>query len=127
MRAAAIYTRISFNPKKGVDADAEHEAGDTHHGGDRLGVARQQTACRQLADRLGWRVAAEFEDDDISAYSGKRRPGFEALLEAMKNGDVSGVVVWHTDRLYRSLKDLERLIDVAQVAGVQIESVESGQ
>jgi site-specific DNA recombinase len=106
---AAIYTRISDDPT-----------------GREAGVDRQLNACRELAGRLGWEIVEVFSDNDISAYNGKRRPGFEALLTAMKAGRFSGLVVWHVDRLYRSMKDLERLIDIAEVGEVQINSVNSG-
>jgi site-specific DNA recombinase len=106
---AAIYVRISLDQN-----------------GDRLGVERQLADCRDLADRLGWEVVAELDDNDLSAYSGKRRPGFEALLDAMKNGTVTGVLCWHTDRLYRSMKDLEQLIDIADAQRVSIKTVQGG-
>ena len=47
-----------------------------------------------------------FDDNDISAYSGKTRPGFEAMLAAMKDGEFDALLCWHTDRLYRSMADL---------------------
>jgi DNA invertase Pin-like site-specific DNA recombinase len=80
-----------------------------------------------LADRLGWEVAAHFDDNDTSAYNKrKRRPGYEALLDAMKAGEVEAVICWHTDRLYRRLGDLERLIEVAEAARVDIRTVQGG-
>src|SRR6478609_4559422 len=106
---AAVYTRISED-----------------HTGQGLGVTRQLEDCTALADRLGWDVVARFDDNDISAYNGKHRPGFEALLDAMKRGEVDALICWHTDRLYRSMKDLERLIEIADVAGVQIRTVNGG-
>lgn len=47
---AAIYTRISK---------------DLTLGG--LGVARQLKDCRAMAERNGWQVISEFEDNDVSA------------------------------------------------------------
>ncbi len=106
----AIYTRLSKDDNN-----------------DELGVTRQLKACTALADRLGWTVAARFTDDDVSAYDKrKRRPGFETLLQAIKNGDVDALIVWHVDRLYRSMRDLERVIDVAEVARIQLRTVNSG-
>ena len=75
---AAIYTRISQDST-----------------GQQLGVTRQLEDCRALADQLGWRVVARYDDNDISAYSGKRRPGFEAMLTAMKVGEFGAVICWH--------------------------------
>lgn len=108
----AIYTRISQDTAKD---DQE-----------RQGVQRQAEACHELADKLGWQVSEVFEDNDISAYSGKKRPRFEALLKAIKHGEVDALICWHPDRLYRSMKDLERLIDIADEARVQIRTVNGG-
>jgi DNA invertase Pin-like site-specific DNA recombinase len=103
---AAIYTRISRDTT-----------------GEAAGVDRQLRACTELAEQLDWDVAAVFSDNDISAYSGKTRPGFEALLDALKRSEVDALIVWHTDRLYRTLKDLVRLLDVA----AEIRTVRSGE
>jgi len=106
---AAVYTRISNDPKL-----------------QGLGVARQLDDCRALAGRLGWEVVAEFDDNDVSAFSGRRRPGFEAMLKAMAGGEFGALLCWHTDRLYRSMRDLERLIDIAESNRVQIRTVQGG-
>jgi site-specific DNA recombinase len=106
----AIYTRISADQT-----------------GERLGVTRQLDDCLALAEQLGWDVVARFDDNDISAFNGKHRPGFEALLDAMKRREIDAVLCWHTDRLYRSMKDLERLIEIADAARVQIRTKQSGE
>jgi DNA invertase Pin-like site-specific DNA recombinase len=41
------------------------------------------------------------------------------LLDAMKDGTVNGLLCWHTDRLYRSMRDLERLIEVADATAAK--------
>jgi DNA invertase Pin-like site-specific DNA recombinase len=92
-RAAAIYVRISRD-KVGAG----------------LGVERQETDCRELAARLGWAVVEVFADNDLSAYSGKARPRYRAMLEAIRAGRVGAVLAWHTDRLHRSPVELERYI-----------------
>ncbi|HYZ02002.1 MAG TPA: recombinase family protein, partial [Candidatus Binatia bacterium] len=56
---AGIYTRISM---------------DRVGGG--LGVERQEQDCRELCGRRGWEVAETYRDNDISAYSGKKRPAY---------------------------------------------------
>src|SRR6478752_7626054 len=105
----AIYVRISQ---------------DTN--GERLGVTRQLEDCLALAAELGWQVAARYDDNDLSAFDGRYRPGFEALLDAMKTGQVDALICWHVDRLYRSMRDLERLIEIADAARVQIRTVQGG-
>jgi site-specific DNA recombinase len=104
-----VYTRISDD-----------------HTGEGLGVQRQLTDCTGLADRLGWEVVRHYDDNDISAYNGKTRPGFEAMLAAMSNGEFGALICWHPDRLYRSMRDLERVIDIADERGVQLRTVTAG-
>ena len=113
MTDACLYSRISSDP----DAD-------TDEGG--LGVARQEQDCRALADRFGWTVAYVYSDNDISAYNGKTRPACEEMLDAIGRGQYDVLVCWHTDRLYRSIKDMERVIEVCDEAGVPIRTVNGG-
>lgn len=105
----AVYTRISQDST-----------------GERAGVQRQRDDCYKLAKSLGWKVVTEFDDNDLSAFSGKVRPGFEAMLDGMKRGEFDALLCWHPDRLYRSMKDLERLIEVADARRVQIRTVNGG-
>src|SRR5215218_7324681 len=78
-----------------------------------LGVDRQEADCRQLAERLGWKVVGVYVDNDISAYSGKRRPQYEEMLREIGAGRVKGVLAWHTDRLHRRATELEEFVTVA--------------
>ncbi|BCO97645.1 recombinase family protein [Mycobacterium intracellulare] len=107
--SAAIYMRISQDRT-----------------GAGLGVDRQEQECRKLAERLGWKVADVYADNDISAYSGKRRPGYEALLSAIRSGAVHGVLAWHPDRLHRSPRELETYIDACDKHGVETHTVQAG-
>ena len=103
---AAVYTRIS--------QDAT---------GQRAGVTRQLEDCEALADRLGWEVTHRYGDNDLSAYSGPTRPGFEAMLTALADNEFGAVICWHPDRLVRSMKDLERLIAIADGGRVKLRTV----
>ena len=91
-----------------------------------LGVERQRKDCLILAERLGWTVADTYSDNDISAYSGKRRPQYERLLSDISSGVVTGLLTWHPDRLNRSPLELERLIDILERNGVSVQSVTAG-
>ncbi|MFI5259498.1 MAG: recombinase family protein [Candidatus Limnocylindrales bacterium] len=109
MTPAAIYCRIS--------SDRE---------GDGLGVERQRADCEALAKRLGWTVAATYIDDDRSAYSGKPRPAYRQLLEAIDAGTVSAVLAWHPDRLHRSPRELEGFIDLVERHGTAVQTCTAG-
>lgn len=106
---AAIYVRIS--------KDSE---------GLGLGVERQEKACRELADRLGVEVVDTYADNDISAYSGKRRPEFDRLNDDMRAGRFDTVLAWHPDRLTRRTRELEDLIDTLEACKVTVHTVQAG-
>ena len=100
--AAAVYARISS------DQD-----------GTALGVKRQLVDCRKLAEQLGWTIGEEYVDNDISAYSGRKRPAYEAMLEDIAAGRRDAVVVYHADRLTRRPIELEQFLEVVTAAGVR--------
>lgn len=91
-----------------------------------LGVERQRDDCAALAARLGWSVVGIYEDNDISAYSGKHRPGYRRLLDDIKAGNLDAVLAWHNDRLHRSPRELEEYIDVCEPRGIVTRTVQAG-
>lgn len=101
MLRAAVYARISSDD------------------GSALGVTRQLEDCRRLAGELGWVVAEEYVDNDVSAFSGKHRPAYEQMLADIADGLRDGVIVYHADRLTRRPIELEQFVDVVTKAGVR--------
>lgn len=101
-KAVAIYARISRDVT-----------------GEGLGVERQLTDCRKLAQVRGWTVAEEYVDNDISAYKGKRRPAYERMLEDITAGQRDAVVVYNTDRLTRRPIELEQFVGICEAARVR--------
>src|SRR6266511_4540947 len=77
-----------------------------------LGVERQGPPSRALVERMGGTVAKVYVDNDISAYSGKRRPDYEAMLADVKAGAIAGIVAWHPNRLTRQPIANERRISL---------------
>jgi site-specific DNA recombinase len=108
-RAAGIYTRISDDRE-----------------GTRLGVDRQRADCEALAAKLGWPVAGYYEDNDLSAYSGKPRPEYRRMLSDLQAGRIDAILAWHPDRLSRSPRELEELIDLAESSGAEIQTATAG-
>jgi site-specific DNA recombinase len=103
----ATYARLS------LDRHDDHQA-----------VDRQMAAMRPLAPE-----AIPFEDNDKSAWKRDgKRPQYLALLEAVKAGTVTAIVVWHVDRLYRQPREAENdLLYLAEHGRpVKIVSVISG-
>ena len=91
-----------------------------------INAAGQQADCRPLAATLGWTVAEVFTDNDISAYSGKPRPAYRRMLDAIRAGQVDAVLAWHTDRLHRSPTELEEYISICEPRSVPTHCVKAG-
>ncbi|MFF4347571.1 recombinase family protein [Streptomyces sp. NPDC001530] len=92
-----------------------------------LGVDRQREDCEALAERNGWDVVEVYVDNDVSAYSGKKRKGYVRMLDDLEQGTATVVIVWHTDRLHRSTTELEKYIDLCEKRGVSTHTVQAGK
>lgn len=91
---AAVYVRLS--------RDSEETTSPT----------RQRASCSRLIDDRGWTFDPErdvFEDLDVSAYSGRRRPAFERLLASLDRYDV--IVFWRLDRVARSTVEFGKILE----------------
>lgn len=106
---AALYTRISRDDL-----------------GEALGVQRQEEDCRRLCDNRGWQVVRTFCDNDLSAYSGRTRPDYQALLQAIGAGSVEAVVAWAPERLHRSPRELEDFLELIERTGCRVETIKAG-
>ncbi len=106
MTCAAVYARISSDPN------------DTS-----LGVTRQVKDCLALAERKGWMVGEVFTDNDVSATSGRPRPEYQRMMAALAAGRFQALVVWDVDRLTRTPRELEDVVDLAERHGVALASV----
>lgn len=101
----AIYARIS--------SDSE---------GTGLGVKRQVADCWKLAAQLGWTVVDEYVDNDVSAYSGNRRPEYQRMLADVADGLRDGVLCYHIDRLTRrplEWEEFAQAMDAAKLRNVR--------
>jgi DNA invertase Pin-like site-specific DNA recombinase len=104
---AAIYVRQSLD-----------------RSGEALAVSRQAGECRELASRNRWDVTKVYSDNDKSATNG-RRPQWEKLLADLRAGQYDVLICWHTDRLYRRLRDLVELVEIAEKRSLRIASVKA--
>lgn len=59
-------------------------------------------------------------------YSGKntKRPGFQDMFTRLKQGDVQGLVVWHSNRFARNLRDYLNCLDNLEKLKVKFYSIE---
>jgi site-specific DNA recombinase len=102
---AAIYVRQSLDKS-----------------GEGAAVDRQLAECLELAERQGWGVGEVYRDNDASATKGIRED-WSRLLTDLEAGRYDALICWHTDRLYRRLRDLADLLDIAERRAIRISSV----
>jgi DNA invertase Pin-like site-specific DNA recombinase len=101
MKTVAIYTRVS-----------------TRHG---QTVENQLRQLREIGERLGWNVVAEFSDEGISGAKGREdRPAFDALMRSVTRREVDLVAAWSVDRIGRSLSDLVGFLGELQARNVDL-------
>lgn len=95
-KRAGIYCRLSYAPDGSLEK-----------------VDRQDGDCRALGDRLGWGISEDhiFKDNSRSAWQrNRKRPDWERMLEAVRNREIDGLLIYHGDRLNRQPWDLELLL-----------------
>ena len=108
---AAIYARLSQH--RGTEQSAS--------------TVRQEAECRRLAAERGLEVVEVLIDDDASAYSGKRRPGYVRACEMIAGGEIDALLAWAPDRLHRSPRELEDFVDLIERSGAEVITVQSGR
>lgn len=107
-RAAGIYGRLSYAPDGSLEK-----------------VERQESDCRQVADRLAWPVSEAhiFLDNNRSAWQrNRKRPAWDRMLAAIEAGEIDAVLIYHGDRLIRQPFDLETLLAISDSKGIRLAS-----
>ena len=67
-------------------------------------LENQIARIKEYAESKGFVLENIFQD---AGYSGKntRRPGFQSMFTRLREGGIKAVIVWHTTRFARNLKD----------------------
>jgi site-specific DNA recombinase len=89
-------------------------------------IEDQLRSCRRLAEREGWRVGEVFSDYAVSGATALR-PGFQALLAAVRSGSVGVVVTESLDRLSRDQEHIAGFFKQASFSGVRIVTLSEGE
>lgn len=82
----------------------------------------QQDEVAELVERRGWQLAKSYTDEGISG-SRDRRPELDRLLGDARRRRIDLLVVWRSDRLFRSLKHMVVTLDELTALGVGFVSV----
>ncbi|MBI1210457.1 MAG: resolvase [Alphaproteobacteria bacterium] len=81
----------------------------------------QRQELEQVAERHGWSVVAVFSDRGVSGARGRnKRPGYDALWQAVARREIDLVAAWSVDRLGRSLQDLVNFLSELRAKGVDL-------
>lgn len=82
--------------------------------------------CTVRAEREGWTIVATFSDAAISGAT-LLRPGYQALLEAMRAGKADIVLTESLDRLSRDLEHAAAFYKQAQFSRVKVITLAEGE
>jgi DNA invertase Pin-like site-specific DNA recombinase len=75
-------------------------------------IDRQEAACRELAQSLGWEPMAVYTDTGMSTFGERQRPGYERLLTAIKADEIGGVIAYELTTLTRLTQEMDDLLDL---------------
>lgn len=89
-------------------------------------IEDQIRICRVRAEREGWVIAETFADYAISG-STTLRPGYQALMSAMRTGQIDLVLSESLDRLSRDQEHVAGFHKAAQFAGTRILTLSEGE
>ena len=73
-------------------------------------LPEQEKHLRAMCEYKGYEIYKVYEDAGISAKTGNSRPGFEELLQDIRDKKCNTIVVLKLDRLTRSVFDWEKII-----------------
>ena len=106
MTRCAIYSRVSTDEQT---------------------TENQLMVLREIAERKGMTVVAEFNDEGISGAKGRdKRTGFDNIIKGAIKKDYDTILVWSVDRLGRSLQDLVSFLNEIHSVGCDLYIHQSG-
>lgn len=105
----ALYARISQDPS-----------------GKAVGVADQLDHARTFASARGYRIVAEFSDNDISAFRGAERPAYQKVLVLARERKIDRVIVYHLTRMTRNRRERAEFIDAFHACKVNVSEAQGG-
>ncbi|GAA4626744.1 hypothetical protein GCM10023196_036220 [Actinoallomurus vinaceus] len=100
----------------------------------KAGITRQRKENRAYADRIGWRIVAEFAEPDTTAFAkiGEEdapRPEFDKMIEFLGRDDRNpplGILAWHVDRLSRNSGEVRPFAAVCVKGGHLVDTPRCG-
>lgn len=88
--------------------------------GDARAVERFEEQCRWLCDARGLSVIRVLRDNDVWASGGNKDAGYAEVLRMLEKRQTDYVVIPVVDRSFRTLRDLEDVIDICLETGAAL-------
>ena len=86
-----------------------------------LSADEQIERLRAIAAERGWTVGHVFSDRPTTIRKGQdRRPGEQALVEAIQSQSIEQVLIWSVCRIGKSLVELIRILENCRANGVSL-------
>ena len=87
---------------------------------DGFGLPEQKERLEAYCRFNGYEIKEYYTDAGISAKTGSKRPEYERMLEDGKQGRINMIIAYKMDRLTRSMKDWESLIDYVEEYSIDL-------
>ena len=94
MKKACVYTRVS----------TQEQANEGYS------IEEQERMCKAGIESKGWQYVRTFSDPGISGRTMKR-PGLQAMFQAIKDKEIEAVFIYKLDRLSRKQRDTMEIIE----------------
>ena len=110
------YTLYRVSTKKQVDKQKDD-------------IPMQKEACREFAQRMGWKIGKEFLEKGVSGFkvSAEDRDAIKELREAALNGEFQVLLVYMFDRIGRIDNETPFVVEWFVKQGVEVWSVQEGE
>ncbi|BDB42843.1 MULTISPECIES: recombinase family protein [Mycobacterium] len=94
--------------------------------GQAVGVTAQLDHARTFASARGYRIVAEHTDNDISAFRGAERPGYQKVLRLARDRQIDRVIVYQLTRMTRNRGERAEFIDSFHACRVNVSEAQGG-
>ncbi len=117
--AERVYCLYRVSTAKQVDHDEQNQAD----------IPMQRKACHEFADRMGWTIVHEEQEDGVSGYkvSAAQRDKIQLIREHAEQGKFDILLVFMFDRLGRKADETPFVVEWFVKKGVRVWSVNEGE
>ena len=119
MNENRVYCLYRVSTNKQVDYDEQNTAD----------IPMQRKACREFADKMGWRIIREEQENGISGFkvSAANRDKIQLIKEHAEKGLFDILLVFMFDRLGRKSDETPFIVEWLTKKGIKVWSVNEGE